>query len=274
MLVEERSVAESSTPEYVFLLADLGEPWEQPRRLNTRTAFGYVRDYPVWLDNSSVAFGVSEEPSREDSYRVLRWKAPFTAPAKEAPELARYFRQRTEGEIERTRAALRLIPQGLVPQDIHESIGQGHGLILSPDGTSVTVLTFELLIKSYVCLSPSGTKIALANQGKTLTLLDLDAKTQHSVTPLTLFPNERTLLCDIRWSPDEQWVLFTESHYRRFTALGVMKGNTWAEALALVRAANVKSGEAFTLTLGWDGLWIDPYDALYSGMCFDPPSGN
>jgi len=268
LLVEERSSAGGARREYVFALGDLATPWTPAIRLTSPGPFAYLVHYPVWLDSSKVIFGVSDRLLSREGYRELVWEMPFAATPIPATASDGYFDDSIAREVERVRTTLALIPDHLVPKDIESYMADRAGLVLAPEGSSVTVPAIEALIRSYVTVSTSGRRVAVADLGKRLTVFDRDTKSERQVRPLTVFANEITALEDLRWSPDEEWLLFTERHFQRYTPLGVAKPGAWEETLSLVRAMAVQTGEVFTLIPGADASWIEPEDALYSGICF------
>lgn len=177
----------------------------------------------------------------------------MTCALEKGPQPPYDFGSRKRAQVERTAEALARLPQNLVPEDLRTP----ERLVLAPDGAEVTVETFEMLVKSYVSLSPSGRRIAIADRGRSLTVVALDTGAQHRAEAVHLVLREATIIKDIRWSPDEGWVLFTEQHYQRGELpVGVAKPPISRKVVSLIRALEVESGEVVTLVAGENGFWV------------------
>jgi len=238
-------------PTCTFALADLAEPLHGGKSVTIENTF-YLVDYPVWLDNSRFVLGVADGPDRTEGYRQAQFNVITGAPEQD-PQPPYDYAGRNQAQVERTADALARLPQSLVPEDLRAP----RHLVLAPDGADVTVETFEMLVKSYASLSPSGRRIAIADRGRTLTVVALETGAQHRAEAVHLLLREATVIKDIHWSPDEGWVLFTEQHYQRGELpVGVAKPPISRKVVSLVRALEVDSGEVVTLVAGENGFWV------------------
>jgi len=284
LLLEERESADISKPaerRYVFALGNLRRPWEPLRSLDPAERITHILDYPVWLDNSTFAIGVSTEPDSAEGYRVFRWSVDTPGGPTEMSADSAYYRELAAEQVARARRALSQVPPGAVPEDVPRWLDR---LGVSPwDGGDITTRPFELRRKTHLSLSPSGTKLAIAdNSRRVLTIFDLGTGRKVCVGALSLLLNEATRFLQLRWSPDERWLLFTEEHdhHARSWGMGSRPGGGyemaltaspaptpepafrplpgWGGLVSFVRAVSVDSSEALTLVVGEDAFWLEP----------------
>jgi hypothetical protein len=245
--------ATSTECNYIFVLLDLTNPDVPARRLPLGQEVAYIVYYPQWISNSAFVFGVSSKVNSEDNYRELIWEADFSGQPRPSGKTSEYFNKRSLQILEQTRQALKHIPKNLVPEDIEQS----SRLITAADCDDVTLHRFEVAVRSCLSLAPSGKRFAVTNLGRSLTVVDLHGGKIQAIRPMAILAGEITQLEQLRWSPDEKWLLFTERHYQKYkTPPGVAHQDSWSQTVAFVRAFSLQSGQGFTLVAGENAFWI------------------
>ena len=302
LILEERMLCDPNPQkpchnEYIFALADLWAPEDSARPLPS-PAFIVVVHYPVWLDSSAFVVGVSGKDGSKQGYQQMLWRVdPPTPPRKMAEQ--DYFTRRKARQLAATRVALNDMPAELLPAEIREHVAKSQaiaGLNLrelqrlvdqypampeaKDEDAALALARLDMLqdesdtplgpealrirlAYSRVSLSPSGKRMAVTDGGDKLITFDPASRQSQRVSPLELLVAEQTVLSDLHWSPDEQWLLFTETHYQGSSRAGRAPRTAWSPVVAFVRALNTESGEVVTLVAGQNGFWMgEPFTDL------------